>query len=61
VSTAEVLLAVTDWVGLEAAACECYGKIRRLLPGTFPDAPLREENTEADAAVSLWVWASLPR
>jgi hypothetical protein len=51
VCTAEVLLAVTDRVGLEAVACECYGKIRRLLPGTFPDALLREENTEADAAV----------
>jgi CRP-like cAMP-binding protein len=38
-------ITVTDRAGLEAAACECYGRIRclyqRLLPGTFPDAPSR--------------------
>src|SRR5215207_2923643 len=32
-------ITVTDRAGLEAAACECYGRIRRLyqrlLPGTF--------------------------
>ncbi|KLK89584.1 Crp/Fnr family transcriptional regulator [Microvirga vignae] len=35
-------ITVANRVGLEGAACECYGKIRRvyhrLLPGTYPDA-----------------------
>lgn len=38
-------ITVTDRVGLEEVACECYGKIRRiyerLLPGTYPPAPAR--------------------
>jgi CRP-like cAMP-binding protein len=36
-------MTVTDRAGLEAAACECYGKVRRvyqrLLPGTYPQPP----------------------
>ena len=36
-------ITVTDRAGLEDAACECYGKIRRhyqrLLPGTYLPAP----------------------
>jgi CRP-like cAMP-binding protein len=38
-------ITVTDGAGLEAMACECYGRIRRiyqrLLPGTYPPPPSR--------------------
>src|ERR671913_619158 len=40
-------ITVTDRAGLEDAACECYGKIRRvyqrLLPGTYPQAQAPEK------------------
>jgi CRP-like cAMP-binding protein len=39
-------MTVIDRAGLEETACECYGRIQhiyqRLLPGTYPQTPLRE-------------------
>jgi hypothetical protein len=42
-------ITVTDRAGLEEAACECYGRIRRiyqrLLPDTYPQAPSGQDGS----------------